>query len=110
MKVSEWGFPFDLWVIQAIMVKTYIQKCSQTVAKFKNNVPSADWVRSFLKRHSDITHMVCQNIKVVYAGVTPKVVQQYFTNLKESLTTDEKFVPVTHILTTMRQMPLTTPR
>jgi len=95
--VSEWGLPFDLWDTQA-MVKTYLQKSGRTVARFKNNVPSADWVRSFIKRHGDrITQRMCQNIKLSRDGVTPEVMEQYFANLKESLTVDGDFIPATHI-------------
>ena len=95
--VSEWGFPFDMWDAQA-MVKIYLQKSGRTVARFKNNTPSCDWVRSFLKRHGDsISQRVCQNIKLSRAGITPALVNQYFANLKESLTVDGDFISDAHI-------------
>ena len=96
--VSEWGFPFDMWDAQA-MVKIYLQKSGRTVARFKNNMPHCDRVRSFLKRHGDsITQRVCQNIKLSRAGIKPALVNQYFANLKESLTVDGDFISDTHIL------------
>jgi len=79
-------------------VKIYLQKSGRTVARFKNNMPSCDWVRSFLKRHGDsISHRVCQNIKLSHARITPALVNQYFSNLKESLTVDGDFISDVHI-------------
>ena len=48
--VSNWGFPFDN-VNLRVCVRTMLNIQGRKVSMFKENLPSIDWVRSFLKRH-----------------------------------------------------------
>jgi len=83
--VASWGFPFDAFDVR-ILVKTYLEKQGKVVKQFANNIPSADFVRSFLFRHKEqLSLRRCQNIKRTRASVSAAEVKEYFSNLKETL-------------------------
>ncbi|XP_050398247.1 uncharacterized protein LOC130010689 [Patella vulgata] len=83
--LSTWGFPLDAFDFRCI-VKSYLDKCKRTEKRFKNNLPSSDWVNCFVKRHKGrLTSRFCQNIKVKRAEVSAESLNQYFDNLEASL-------------------------
>ena len=83
--LADWGFPVG-YLETRLLVKAYIDKCGRTVRRFKQNLPSVEWVRSFLKRQKNIiTTRFCQNIKRARAQVSPKIINKYFDNLENTL-------------------------
>lgn len=61
--VSLWGFPFTTLDMRMV-AKSVLDSAGKNIKCFKNNVPSAEWARSFLKRHvHELTQRSCQNIK-----------------------------------------------
>lgn len=91
--VAEWGFPFDVTDMR-MLAREYLKAQRRNVSCFKNNLPSADWAYSFIKRHSkDLTIRLCQNIKSKKAAVSVNTVKAFFDNLSVSL----KDVPPSHI-------------
>ena len=67
--------------------------------KFKNNLPSNDWVSSFLKRNKDaLSTRQCQNIKKARAKVSASSATQFFENLATILKNEDGTpVPPTNI-------------
>lgn len=87
--VSDWGFPFTILDMR-FLAKCYLDTSAKTVTCFKQNFPSAEWARSFLKRHAGhLRHRLCQNIKKARAEVSPETVNSYFDNLEQSLKNDD---------------------
>lgn len=65
------------------------------IRRFKNNFPGVDYIEGFLKRHKqEISARISQNIKRSRAAVSPQVIEEYFTELQNSL----KDVPLSNIL------------
>jgi hypothetical protein len=81
---GEWGFPLTTDDV-CDLVQSYLMKSQKNVRVFKNNRPGRDWVKSFLKRHGELSKRFCENIKRKRAEVSREIVQEYFNNLKESL-------------------------
>jgi len=82
---ASWGFPFDAFDVR-ILLKTYLEKQGKVVKQFADNIPSADFVRSFLFRNKEqLSLRRCQNIKRIQASVSATEVKEYFSNLKETL-------------------------
>ena len=83
---SAWGFPLDNTDVR-YLVKGYRDKRGLTISRrFKNNMPSKDWVDTFVKRNEEtISHRVCQNIKPARAKLSPSTVKSFFTNLSQTL-------------------------
>ena len=82
---GSWGYPLDNMDIRLI-VKAYLDRSKIKIKRFKDNMPSNDWVNSFVKRNSDvIAHRICQNIKSSRAAMSPEVVEGYFSNLEKTL-------------------------
>lgn len=53
---------------------------------FKNGkLPGIDWVKSFLKRHSDLSERLVANMKRARAEVDEELLRKYVTNLEENL-------------------------
>jgi len=95
--VAAWGFPFDFFDLR-VLVRTYLEKQGRRVKQFANNVPSTDFVRSFLSRHKDkLSLRKCQNIKRNRAGVSANEVKEYFSNLSATLQDGEQPIPATNI-------------
>jgi len=87
--VSEWGFPFTTMDMRFV-AKSYIDAAGRKVSCFKNNFPTSEWARSFIKRHEvDLTQRACQNIKKVRASISPEVINDFFDNLEKSLTNED---------------------
>ena len=67
-------------------MKGYLDKRGLTISKFKNNMPTKDWMNAFVKRNEEtISHRVCQNIKPGRAKLSPSIVKSFFTNLSQTL-------------------------
>ena len=92
--VSQWGFPFTTLDMRMV-AKRMLYSAGKNIKCFKNNVPSAELARLFLKRYaSELTQRSCQNIKRVRASVSPDQINQYFDNLTRSLkNTDGSEIP-----------------
>lgn len=87
--VAEWGFPFTQMDL-CQLTKLYLDNSNRQVPQFKNNMPSVQWARRFLKQYKlNVSLKYCQNIKRNKAGLTEEVMQQYFDNLKETLTNED---------------------
>lgn len=82
---SDWGFPLNVEDLQMI-TKSFLDRQGKEVQKFKNNMPGRDWVYSLLKRHSDhLVQRLASNIKRSRAGVSKKIIKEYFANLETSI-------------------------
>lgn len=91
--VALWGFPFDTFDLR-VLAQTYLGSKGRTVKQFCNNLPSAEWAGSFLKRHtSELATRTCQNIKRNRACVSAGEVTTYFKNLEKTLNDGEEIPP-----------------
>lgn len=83
---AEFGAPMtDLDV--RMLVKNNLDEKGVEMPVFKNNLPGTEWVSLFLKRHKDkLSKRHCQNLKRNRAGKTSDEFQEYFDNLKITLT------------------------
>ena len=82
LRAAHWGFPFTGWDIR-YLVKGYLDRCGQKEKRFCKNMPGEDWVKSFLKRHSDIlTTRLSENIKRARAEVSSETIKCYFDNIR----------------------------
>lgn len=91
---SEWGYPLDTYDLRTI-IKGYLDRMGTEIRRFKNNFPGVDYIEGFLKRHKqEISARISQNIKRSRAAVSPQVIEEYFTELQNSL----KDVPLSNIL------------
>ena len=84
LKSSEFGFPVGAFELGCIM-KGYSDKQGLMIAQFKNDIPGNDWVRSFLKKHKDLTVRLSSNIKHKRAEVGPIMIVEYFINITKEL-------------------------
>lgn len=83
--LSTWGFPVNEFEIRQL-VKNFLDRRGKIVDQFRNNFPGPDWASSFLKRHKDaLSARLANNIKSTRANVGREKLEEYFTNLKESL-------------------------
>lgn len=91
---ADWGYPLDTMDLRMI-VKAYLDRRGVNSRRFSQNMPSADWVHNFVKRHKDqLAKRMCQNIKRSRAAVTPEAVNGFFDNLSDTL----KDVPPSNIM------------
>ncbi|KAJ8926687.1 hypothetical protein NQ314_020902 [Rhamnusium bicolor] len=81
---ASWGFPLTQHDIK-VSVKNYLDNMDKTEKRFKNNQPGADWFKKFVKRHPQITVRYSENIKKVRAGMSYDTVNNYFSELKETI-------------------------
>lgn len=81
---SNYGFPVDELDLRLI-VKAYADKKGIRIRQFRNNVPGQDWMKSFIKRHRDLTVRLASNIKRKRAEVSDTVINEYFANLTGEL-------------------------
>ena len=83
--LSNWGFPFDTMDLR-MTVKRILDKEGRTVKCFKANVPGEDWCSGFMDRHKAmIKNRMCQNITHKRAEVNRETIEQYFTELAQSI-------------------------
>ena len=77
-----------------VLAQTYLNSKGRIVKQFLNNLPSAEWAGSFLRRHkSELAARTCQNIKRARACVSAKEVSAYFNNLEQTLKDGEEIPP-----------------
>jgi len=81
---SSYGFPIDEMDLRFI-VKAYADRKGIRIRQFRNNVPQKDWMKSFIKRHTELTVRLASNIKRKRAEVCDTVINEYFDNLSAEL-------------------------
>ena len=60
--MCRWGFPLDGSDLRYI-VKSYLDRKGVNEPRFKNNLPTAEFVHHFKKRHPELTERFAGNIK-----------------------------------------------
>ena len=60
---AEWGQPLKSTDVR-ITVQAYLNRLGRKEIRFKENLPGRDWVLLFLKRNSELTSKLCENIKL----------------------------------------------
>lgn len=86
LAVSEWGFPFTYSDLAHLVKQIIVRQCIEAPQLGENKLPSKKWCRRFIQRHKDdLTVRICQNLKRAKASLTPKIMSDYFSNLKELL-------------------------
>lgn len=83
-KLCEYGFPVDDLDLRFV-VKTYLTRQGKSIEMFRNNLPGRDWVKSFLKRHPQLTVRFAANIKRVRASINEQIVSEYIDNIDKLL-------------------------
>lgn len=85
IQLSDYGFPISEEDLRHI-VAAYLQKTGRNVPNFKlGYLPGPDWLKSFMKRHSELTTRFVSNIKRARAAVSEALLKEYVTNLSQSL-------------------------
>ena len=82
--MSDFGFPVDECELRYI-VSAYLNRIGREVKQFTNNMPGVEWVRSFLKRHSEQCRRFAMNIKKSRASIDEKVLTEYIRQFKNHL-------------------------
>ena len=68
------------------IVKAHLDRRGIQHKCFKNNMPGRDWTHFFLNRNKHLlARRMCQNIKKSRATIYPKVVNDFFDNLRDTL-------------------------
>ena len=71
-----------------MLVKGYLDKKGVIVPKLKfyKNLPGGEWVCSFLTRHkSELSMMMCQNIKRSRAAEMLQAINEFFNNFSVTI-------------------------
>lgn len=84
MQFSNHGFPLDQLDLRMI-VRSYLMRTGRIVNRFVNNIPGIEWVRSFLRRHPELTRRFAANIKRVRASVNAEVLKEYISRLGKTV-------------------------
>ena len=79
-----WGFPLDGTDLR-YLVKCYLDRKGVNERRFKNNLPTVEFVYHFKKRHSELTERFAGNIKRSRAKVSVERINEYFDNLSQEL-------------------------
>lgn len=79
--MSEFGFPLTALDFRQI-VKLYLSAKGAQIKNFKDNLPGADWLKGFLRRHPTVTARLASNIKRARAEVSEETISNYMQNLK----------------------------
>ena len=79
------NFPLDSTDIRYLF-KGFLNKRGLVMSKFKSNMPSKDWVNSFVRRNQEIiSHRICRNIKSTRASLSPSTVKDFISNIAQTL-------------------------
>lgn len=78
--LAEYGFPLEESDL-IFVIKDYLSSQGRIVKEFTNNTPGREWVRSFLKRHEELSKRFANNIKRVRAQVSEQVIEEFIDNL-----------------------------
>jgi hypothetical protein len=89
--LAEWKVPLCAMDIR-LLVKDYLDRSGVHDARFRNNCPGDDWLKSFVSRNR-LTQRLADNVKPARAEITNENVNKYFDELQESL----KDVPADNI-------------
>jgi len=81
--LAEWKVPLCAMDIR-LLVKDYLDRRGVHDARFRNNCPGDDWLKSFVKRHT-LTQRLADNVKPSRAEISSESVNEYFDELQESL-------------------------
>jgi hypothetical protein len=84
MTMSAYGFPVDSFDLRCI-IKSYLDKNGVRHPLFCNNFPGIDWVKSFIKRHRDLSERFASNISKKRAQVGEENINEYFNHLESEL-------------------------
>ena len=98
--MASWLFPITRDRLKDY-VNSFLFEQGLKIIRFKNNTPGKDWLAGFFKRHPEIKVRRCQNITFRKAYIKPKVVEDFFDNMKPMLAPpggNEAAVSPTHIL------------
>ena len=79
------GFPLDSTDVR-YLVKGYLDKHGLVITRFKNNMPSEDWIDFFEKRNQEIAFLkICQSIKPTRASLSPSTLKDFISNIAQTL-------------------------
>lgn len=81
--LAEWKVPMDGMDIR-LLVKEYLDRSGISDARFKNNCPGPDWLKSFVARHR-LTQRLADNVKPARAEINRDSVNLYFDELEKAL-------------------------
>ncbi|XP_021699997.1 uncharacterized protein LOC110676441 [Aedes aegypti] len=81
---AEWGMPFQRSDLKSI-VKGFLDDQARKENRFKDNTPGDDWCTFFLKRHTNLSNRLSENIKRSRAAVSKETICSYFENMKKSV-------------------------
>lgn len=85
IQLSDYGFPLTDLDLRFI-VSGYQDRIGRIVLQFKmGNMPGKEWVKSFMKRHAELTKRFVANIKRARAAVDEEMLRKYVDNLSKSL-------------------------
>ena len=91
---GKWRYPMDKYDLCCI-VKGYLDRKGVQHAKFKNNMPSIEWAKSFSARNGNaLSERMRENIKRSRAAISPDTINNFFDNLQDTL----ENVPANNIL------------
>jgi len=79
--LTDWGFPFQTIDLR-IMVKNYLDNLNISQPQFRDNMPGADFVYGFLKRHKLVLRKAT-SLDKSRAAVSPTIVQEFFDRIKD---------------------------
>ena len=82
--MCEWGYPIDGLDLR-YLVKEYLDRKGVVEKRFKNNMPSSEFLHHFKRRHPEITQRFASNIKRSRAMVSEEVITNYFDHLEREL-------------------------
>ena len=82
-KFGEWKVPLTEMELRDL-VRNYLDLGGITIKKFRDNKPGRDWARAFLRRHG-MNRRFAAGIKQSRAKLVKKDIEEYFSNLRESL-------------------------
>lgn len=89
--VAKCGYPITMMDFKLI-IKSMQGKNGRSEARFKNNMPCSDCVRSFMRRNN-VSLRSATNIRIARASVTAKEIRTFFDNIKVPL----EDVPATNV-------------
>ena len=79
------GFPLDSTDVR-YLVKGYLDKHGLVITRFKNNMPSEDWIDFFERRNQEIVFLrISQNIKPTRASLSPSTIKDFISNIAQTL-------------------------
>lgn len=81
---ASYGYPFTEQDL-ALFVQGYLNRKGLAVPVFHNNLPGRDWRIAFMSRNPGLSVRASENVKRARAELSVEVLNQYFTELHQSL-------------------------